>query len=232
MAKKAKKSTVITGSVKAPVPKAAKTSSGPLPPAYKPPLPVGADQPISNQAPVGWKPGDPQTTTTPPPISKDTDLNQVPLTPGDIATIGQIQSQYNTAQSSANQGLYQAAMAYGDQSLINQYGQNAGIGEGGWVVNPNSALPSIQRAQTEAKENTGKSLNSRNTFFSGLHLDALNKINDQASRDTADAYLQFKAAEQRYLDAKAAAEAELLTGTNKIKGSRLDQILADMLKGS
>lgn len=189
---------------------------------------------IKNAAPGGLasslgidkNPANPAT----PPINKDTPLDQVPLTPGDIASIGQVNATYNAAQSQGHQDLYNAAMAYGDQGLVNQYGKMAGIGDAGLTVNPNAALPTIARQTDEAKTSTGKQLNQNNTFFSGIHLDALRKINDESSRRITQALLDFKEKERAYLDALASSEAIHTTDINKIKGSRLDQIIASMLK--
>lgn len=162
---------------------------------------------------------------TPAPPKPNYSLSNVPLNHSQLGQISQVEAEYNANTAGLDHSIYEAALRYGDPNLVKQFaGAKYPV-----VDNPYGQLQTIEKNKNTAKENVGKNLNKKNAFFSGLHLNEIGKVNDEASRQLTEAELQFKSAQQRYFQAKADEEARKQAAMGQIKGSAMDQLLAEWM---
>jgi len=147
-----------------------KSKVGPGHPAKKEPKPKPTVEGGPAQAP-----GEVNTAFGPPPESASTAQKRL-----------QAESEWARIQGDVNTKLYLAALAYGDPTLIGQYGDV--------VPNPDSALDTVARNEARAKKETGMNRNAANTFFSGMHLDDIKTLGDEAGIKRKQALDEWTAA--------------------------------------
>lgn len=95
-------------------------------------------------------------------------------------------------------GLYQAALKYGDPSVISLYGDSANP--------PTGAVSEIARREAAGQKSNTLAHNANNTFFSGMNLEDVKNISDEASNERARALQEFEDAkhelDQAWVDAQ------------------------------
>jgi hypothetical protein len=155
-------------------------------------------------------PGSPPATT-PPPIGETgggepppalDDLGY-PLTPASAAARTGADEQLGITTGDVHQSLYRAALGYGDQGILQQYGDYGPV-----VDNPNSDLSTIARNEALQHTNLGNAMNAQNLFFSGTNQKGQTSVVNEAAKQRSDAYQRFKDAEQRLLTSLATAQAK------------------------
>lgn len=82
-------------------------------------------------------------------------------------------SRYGLTEADLKQQLYMAALAYGDPSVIGQYGDA--------VPTPGGALQMIEKEGGEARKANTLARGQNNTFFSGMNLEDIRHIGDTES---------------------------------------------------
>lgn len=134
------------------------------------------------------------------PGSKPTDPG-LPLSMGEQAQRNAADAAYGTSKSGYGRQLYEAALRYGDQGTMGQWGEY-----GPAVENPNSRLATTARNEAQGVEQSGLRSNANNTFFSGLHLRADQEIHDQASRERLAAQQEYESSMNNLMNLLAQAE--------------------------
>lgn len=94
-----------------------------------------------------------------------------------------------------NRRLYEAALAWGgDTDAINKYAGLLGV-QAPTDLSA-SASATIARERERAGEDLGRSMNSQNTFFSGIHGRGQKDLSDEAARSLASAFEVWRNTEQ------------------------------------
>jgi hypothetical protein len=102
-------------------------------------------------------------STPPPPITDRNDPNfQVETNPGDEGLITQAGAQYTTDVGAANNDIFNAAIAYGDPTILAQWGLPT-------TVDPNSALARAAYAHQQGYYNSALSAESAGNLLSSVH---------------------------------------------------------------
>lgn len=115
----------------------------------------------------------PAVPPPPPPSSWAAASGTLPETPRAAQRRREAAAAWNTQSSDLNYKLYLAALAYGDPGIVKAYGDV--------VPTPGGALQTIEREEGEANKQNALAHNSNNTFFSGMNLQDVRKIGDDAS---------------------------------------------------
>jgi hypothetical protein len=107
---------------------------------------------------------------------------------------------YSEAERAHNYGLYQAALKYGDPAVIKLYGeaQDPDIGQ----------VQQIAKKEKAGQKQNVLAHNANNTFFSGMNLDDISLISNEANEDRARALQEFESAKHDLDEAWARALAE------------------------
>jgi len=229
-----------TGQATAPRPPAAKTPLGTmgsgrpsgLAPAGTPAKPSGGVTPPTGSTAAGAKggppipgapPGLPNTTPTVPnpPVTAGANPNPIPLDPTDEAAKMAAQATYNNAQATGNLGMQNAALAYGDPSLMGQWGLPA-------TVNPNSALA---LAALRAQQQTQRAEDARaraGTFFSSLMGQDVNTIGGAQQRADLAGYQKYQDALAKFGLAMQGAQGTEQSAINAANADERAKALANL----
>lgn len=121
-----------------------------------------------------------------------------PQLPGSVAAIAGANQRAGLDVADINAALFQAAMRYGGNPNAQQYRLNANFVPESYTVgvgpNENSAVSEIGRALTQGTRQTGLSHNDINTFFSGLHAEDVQDLQNESARRRQAALDEYNAA--------------------------------------
>lgn len=160
-------------------------------------------------------PGAAATTQAPaaPAPSNPGDQYNIGLVPADELAKAQAQSTYDTSTGEYRQALNNAAMRYGDPSIM------SGLGLG-TTVNPNSVLAEAALKAQLAQQQTGNARESAGTFFSSLHDQDLSNISSAQQRQDLAGYQAYQNALGDYTSKMTAA---LNSMNNAVNAANLDE---------
>lgn len=118
---------------------------------------------------------------------------------------------YGLGVADINRNILDAAMRYGGAGSVTQYGLNGNtslnVGN-----NDNSALSAIQRNEVAGTQNIDEGANADNTFFSSRRLTDLQKNNDEAARQRAQAKMDYDKAMGDYASSAIGLRTQRDTG--------------------
>lgn len=167
---------------------------------------MGLSQARSTRHRIGVGPGHPAGPTHAPveggaaqaPVEVNTNYGPPPESANTAQKRQQAEAEFARIQGDVKTKLYLAALAYGDPELIKLYGDV--------TDNPASSLSTIARNEEKAKKENAINRNAANTFFSGMNLEDIRKIGDEAAIKRKEAYDEWIAAEQELNALMAEAE--------------------------